>query len=235
MLFVAMWAGLAAMTQSRLLPGPIAVVDVMAAEALHGPLLSSLAITLARVGVAFVLSMMVGTALGLLLGRYRRADAWLDPWLLILLNTPALVIVILAYVWLGLTEAALLTAVVLNKAPNVAVTIREGARALDRDLEEMAEIYRLGVRRRFRDIVLPQLGPYMAVAGRNGIALIWKIVLVVELLGRSNGVGFELQISFQLFDVSRIIAYSASFVLCALLLEALIFAPTERRLSRWRR
>ena len=99
----------------------------------------------------------------------------------------------------------------------------------------MAEIYRLDVLRRLRDLILPQLGPYLAVAGRNGIALIWKIVLVVELLGRSNGVGFELQISFQLFDVSRIIVYSASFVLCALALEALIFAPAERRLSRWRR
>ena len=58
------------------------------------------------------------------------------------LNLPALVI-ILAYVWFGLNEAAAIGAVALNKIPNVVVTVREGARALDPGLDEMARAYRL--------------------------------------------------------------------------------------------
>ena len=148
---------------------------------------------------------------------------------------PALVVIILTYVWLGLIETALLVAVALNKIPNVAVTLREGARALDCDYAEVAQIYRLGALKTLREVILPQLAPYLLAAARNGLALIWKIVLVVELLGRSNGVGFQLQSYFQLFDVPRVVAYAAAFVACVLLIEMLVFSPFERRAGRWRR
>jgi ABC-type nitrate/sulfonate/bicarbonate transport system ATPase subunit len=55
-------------------------------------------------------------------------------------------------------------------------------------------------------VVLRQLAPYLAAAARSGLSLVWKIVLIVELLGRPNGVGFEIGVAFQLFDVTRILA-----------------------------
>ena len=69
--------------------------------------------------------------------------------------------------------------------------------------------------RALRHVILPQLTPYLFAAARSGLALIWKIVLVVELLGRSNGVGFQIQIYFQLFDVTLILAYTLAFILVA--------------------
>jgi NitT/TauT family transport system permease protein len=204
-------------------------------EAIDGPLLHHLGITLARVGVSFVIAMVIGTALGIALGRLPSLDRWLNPWLVVLLNLPALVVIILTYVWLGLIETALLVAVALNKIPNVAVTLREGARALDRDYTDVAQVYRFGLWTTLREVIVPQLAPYLLAAARNGLALVWKIVLVVELLGRSNGIGFQLQSYFQLFDVPRVMAYAAAFVLCALLIEIVLFAPLERRSGQWRR
>ncbi|MGH6981618.1 MAG: ABC transporter permease, partial [Stellaceae bacterium] len=69
---------------------------------------------------------------------------------------------------------------------------------------------------------------------RTGLSLIWKIVLVVELIGRSNGVGFRLGLYFQFFDIANILAYSASFIAIVLAIEALAIRPLERRLTRWR-
>lgn len=81
----------------------------------------------------------------------------------------------------------------------------------------------------------PQLfPPYLMVATRGGLALIWKIVLVVELLGRSNGVGFQLHMAFQVFDVSAILAYSLAFIAVVQLIELAILQPLENRSSRWR-
>ena len=60
------------------------------------------------------------------------ADRLGDPWLVLLLNLPALVIIVLAYIWAGLTETAAIAAVALNKLPDATVTVREGARSLDR-------------------------------------------------------------------------------------------------------
>jgi NitT/TauT family transport system permease protein len=144
------------------------------------------------------------------------------------------VTIILAYVWFGLIEAAAVGAVALNKIPIVVVNVREGARALDRSYQEMADVFQLDPWRVLRHVVLPQLYPFLVAAARSGLALIWKIVLVVELLGRGNGVGFQLYLFFQLFDVTHILAYTIAFIIIIQVLELTILQPLERRATRWR-
>ena len=229
-----LWLFAAAIFQSPLLPAPNAVLQFIVTEITSGDMLYHLAITLWRVVAAFAIAMLVGCAIGLLMGRSLLANNLLDPWLIIFLNIPALVVIILAYVWAGLTEAAAIAAVAINKIPNVAVTAREGAKALDPDLDEMASAYRMSTYDHLRHVVIPQLQPYFAAAARSGIALIWKIVLVVELLGRSNGVGFQLHLYFQLFDVTGILGYTIVFASVILLIELVIVQPFERHATRWR-
>ena len=234
-LFLAVWQIAAAAIHSRLLPSAGAVFVALAQECVHGPLLLQLGITLARVAAAFIVAMVIGTAIGIVMGRSRTLDTLFDSWLVLLLNLPALVIIVLAYVWFGLTEAAAIGAVAVNKIPNTAVTLREGARALDRNFADMAASFHVGRWRTLRHVIMPQLYPYIFAAARSGLALVWKIVLIAELLGRSNGVGFEIQLYFQQFDVTRILAYSIAFMIVIQLIEWAIFQPLERRASVWRR
>lgn len=227
------WASLA--LDSDLAPGPVAVLAATGREIVSGGYFMHLAMTLLRVGAAFVLAMSIGGAIGLALGMSRSADRLFSGWLTLFLNLPALVTIILCYVWFGLTEVAAVAAVAINKIPNVAATLREGGRALSKDLAEMAALYRMPARDRLRHVVAPQLAPFLAVAARNGLALVWKIVLVVELLGRPNGVGFMLYAHFQLFDVAAILAYAFGFIAVVLAIEWLALEPWERRATRWRR
>jgi len=134
-----------------------------------------------------------------------------------------------------LTESAAILAVVINKLPNAVVTIREGVRALDQDLLDMARCYRFGRRKTLIHVILPQLHPYLMSATRSGLALIWKIILVVELLGRNNGVGFQLHLFFQLFDVASILAYTVAFVAVIQLIEISVLKPLDKKSQRWRR
>ena len=233
-IFLAAWYIASDLASEQLLPAPITVASTIVAEARSGDLFFNLAVTLTRVFIAFALAMAAGTAIGLLMGRVMLADRLGDPWLIVLLNLPALVIIVLAYVWGGLTEVAAILAVAVNKLPNTVVAIREGARALDRGLDEMAQVFALPRWKILRHVVLPQLAPYLATAARSGLSLIWKIVLVFELLGRPNGVGFEIGIAFQLFDVTRILAYTMAFVAVILAIDTLLVQPLERRASRWR-
>jgi NitT/TauT family transport system permease protein len=184
--------------------------------------------------VSFAIAMALGSVIGLAMGRAAVFDRLADPWLVMLLNLPALAIIILAYVWIGLSETAAIVAVALNKLPIATVTVREGARALDPMLDEMAAVFRMSSWARLRHVVLPQLAPYLAAAARSGLSLVWKIVLIVELLGRPNGVGFEIGVAFQLFDVTRILAYALVFVAVMLAIETFLVQPLERHVSRWR-
>jgi NitT/TauT family transport system permease protein len=231
---VALWALASALAASRTLPGPLEVLQVLARDAADGTLWQALAATGSRVAAAFVVAMALGAALGYAMGRMRALDQALDAWLVLLVNLPALVIIILAYVWFGLNEMAAIGAVALTKLPNVVVTVREGARTLDPGLDAVARVYRFSPATRLREIILPQLQPYLAAAARTGLAMVWKIVLVVELLGRPNGVGFELHNRFQLFDVAGILAYALSFGALMLLVEGLLLRPMDERARAWR-
>ncbi|MHB0777142.1 ABC transporter permease [Halomonas sp. WWR20] len=232
---VVLWALAARIADSAVLPSPWQVLASFWEHTLTGELPYHLGVTLLRVLVSFVLAMCIGTALGIVMGRYKRLDVVLDGALVLGLNIPALVTIILCYIWFGLTDTAAVLAVALNKIPSVIVTVREGARAVDTRLLDVAQAYRLPRLRRLRQVYLPQLYPYLMAAARGGLALIWKIVLVVELLGRSNGVGFQLHIYFQFFDITSILAYTLAFAGVVLLIEALLMRPLERHLTRWRK
>ena len=235
LVLLAGWQAAASAAGSRLLPAPLAILDFLAQESARGDLWWNVGITLSRVGISFLLAMTLGVLLGVALGRSRRLNLILDTPLLVLLNTPALVITVLAYIWVGLNEAAAIVAVVLNKLPNVAVILREGARGLDPQLEEMARSYRFDRRTWIAHVLVPQLQPFAVAAARSGLSLAWKIVLVIELLGRPNGVGFAINYYFvQSLNVAAILGYSLVFMSVMIAIDILILQRLEAYVRRWR-
>ena len=217
-----------------LFPTPWATLETGYRHLMSGDLLFSLAVTLARVIVAFGFAMVIGSVIGIALGRSQAADTIFGGWLSIALNMPALVTIVLCYVWFGLTETAAILAVTINKAPTVAAIMREGARALDRQLLETTQVFGVSRWKVLRHVVLPQLAPSFIASARAGLALTWKIVLVVELLGRPNGIGFQIRTFFNYFDIAGILAYSLGFIAVVLAIENFILQPIERRTGRWR-
>jgi NitT/TauT family transport system permease protein len=229
------WTLTAAFAPTELLPPPWQVFERIYDEISKGELVYHCMATLGRVIAAFTLAMVIGIMIGLVMGLQKAIGRFFDPWLLLMLNLPALVIIILSYLWVGLNEVAAILAVTINKIPNVAVTLREGAKALDRDLLEMARCYRLSKRTTLTEVIWPQLTPFIAAAARSGLALVWKIVLVVELLGRSNGVGFQLHLYFQMFDITGILAYSIAFIVIIWVIEYAAVRPWEQHVNSWRK
>jgi len=233
---VLVWSLAAWLANSRHGPSPLTVLNVLVHEAQTGTLWLALAATLARVAVSFSLAMVIGSMIGLGLGRNEAANRFFDPWLILFLNLPALVIIALCYVWMGPWETTAITAVALNKIPSAAVQMREGARALSRDLDEMALVYRFGWWKTLRHVTIPQLAPFFAASARSGLALVWKIVLVVEALGgHATGVGHQIYTAFQSFDVPVILAYALAFIAVIQVIESALLQPWQAHLNRWKR
>lgn len=228
----ALWQGLAWLIASPDFPSLVAVINSAQYHLNEGDMVSNVLITLRRVLLSFIIAMLLGGIIGIMMG----VNAWInklsDSLLIIMLNIPALVTILLCYIWFGLVESAAIAAVVINKIPTVVVMIREGARTVDKDLLAVAKIYQLSASKTFFKVFLPQLYPFIIASARSGLSLIWKIVLVVELLGRSDGVGFALNTLFQFFDIAGILAYTLVFVVIILLIEALIFKPFDKLVAR---
>ena len=234
LLFLSIWFGSSFFFNSSLLPGPIDVFEKVILEIESDELFFHTLITLKRVFLSFIIAMIIGTVLGIFMGRKENFNTFFDDWLVLGLNIPALVIIILSYVWFGLNETAAILAVSLNKIPMVAVILREGARSIGKEYIDVAKFYNINRFKLITKVILPQLYPYLMSASRSGLSLIWKIVLVVELLGRSNGVGFKLYGFFQFFDISGILAYTFTFVVIIIIVEFIFVRPLEKKLTAWR-
>ena len=232
--FVVVWAIASVWAHTDTLPTPSSVFAFVIEDTLHGDMLFNIAMTLWRATASFFIAMLIGCGLGFVLGRSERADRAFMPWVLVLLNTPVLVVAALCYIWFTTTEATAVLAVVLSKFPNNTVIIRDGVRSFDPALDEIGTIYRFSMTKRFLHILLPQSMPFVMASARSGIGIVWKIVLVVEFFGLSSGVGFEISKYFGLFEVKEILGYSFAFTVVMLAVELLILQPLDDYARRWR-
>jgi len=227
-----LWEVSAQLLNSSNLPGFLAVLASLFEHLMEGEMLYHLSLTLMRVGVSFAIAMLLGVLFGIIMGAFPKLNQGGDSLLVIALNVPALVTILLCYIWFGLIEAAAIAAVAINKIPTVVVMVREGARVVDRELLQVAQVYRVTPYAYFFRVYLPQLYPFIMAAARSGLSLIWKIVLVVELLGRSDGVGFQLGTFFHFFDIASILAYTLAFAIVILMIEGFIMRPLDRYIAR---
>jgi NitT/TauT family transport system permease protein len=195
------------------LPGPLVlletVIEVYGEPATYAVLWQ----TVVRIIEGLVLSMVIGTTLGLLMGMRRDFEAFLDSWIMVLLTFPAICWAFLAVLWFGLSEVAPILTIVLIVFPFVSMNVWEGTKAVDKNLIDMALVYNANRRLMIRKVVIPQLMPFLFSAVRIALSLSWKIALVGEAFGVSSGVGQKLTYWFEDTRVDMMLAWGISFMM----------------------
>lgn len=235
LLLLALWLILSWLLSETVMPGPRATLDFLRHEMAHGELWFNIGMTFKRVFIAFVIAMSLGVALGVASGASRRWDAAIGVWVIVGLTIPRIVLFVAAYLLLGLTDFAAIVALIITVVPTVVVQMREGTHALDHKLLEMAQAYH---RRRllvWRRVIFPQLLPYFIGTARGALSLAWKMVVLAELLGRTDGVGYAIYFHFQLFDMKGVLAYGLAMMIILALLDFGFVLMMRRATFRWRR
>ncbi len=232
--FIIIWQALSIILASQVFPSSVDIGIKLFEHLSAGELLDDLKITLIRVAITFFITMIIGVFIGIIMGTSKKIDDIFDFLLVLGLNIPALVVIVICYIWFGLTDFAALLAVIINKVPIVIVNIREGTRAIESKYMDLTKVYRIPKKQVFFKVFLPQIYPYIMASARLSLSLIWKIVLVVELLGRSDGIGFKISMFFQFFDITSILAYSLAFIFIVMFIEMAILKPLENKMLKWK-
>jgi len=225
---------LAARTLGAVVPGPIETFEFIGRELERGTLLAHLWVTTQRVLIAFVAAMVAGVAIGAAMGSSRRLDDLLQGWLVMTLTVPRILLFVVAYLTIGLTDRALVLALVITVVPTIVVAIREGTRALDASLLEMATAFRRTRAQAWRHVILPQLTPFIIGTARGALALAWKMVVLGELIGRTSGVGYQISFYFQFFNMTGILAYGVTMMVLLAAVDLGVMGVVQRLAFRWR-
>ena len=190
--------------------------------------------TLSRIFEGFIISMLIGTSLGLVMGLRRSIEIFFDSWIMVLLTFPAVCWAFLSVLWFGLSQAAPIFTIVLIVFPYVAMNIWAGTKAVEKDLIFMARVYRADRSLMLRRVLIPQLMPYIFSSLRISLSLSWKIALVAEAFGAGTGVGQQLIYWFQDTRVDMMLAWGVSFMIVMVLIDLLVFRTWARRTFAWR-
>lgn len=231
---VAVWMLLSRLLSPAVLPGPGETLRFLWQEIERGRLWRHVIATMERVLVSFAISMVVGVFVGIFMGTVRWVERLGSAWLLTGLSIPRIVPIVGAYILIGLNDTAAIAAIVLVVVPTIITQVQEGARALDQKLVQMAQAFRISRWGILRHVVAPQLFPYIAGTARTAMSLTWKMVVFAELMGRSNGVGYQISFYFQMFDMRGILAYGLAMVLILAVVDRLMMRVWDRYAFRWR-
>ena len=240
-LFVGGWMALSAFVfqsgfegEATLLPAPISVLREMWEIVQGGDFWVNVLATLKHLAIGFLLAFVIGTTIGIAMGRSPYWNGFFSDYVMLTLTTPGLVFALICVMIFGLAGIGPIVAIVLTSFPHITVNVVEGVRAIPRDLMDMATAYGVPRSTRIRNIVLPAVAPFLFTAVRYGFAIAWKITALTELFGGADGVGIQIRVEYQFFDIGGVLAWAFFLVGFALIMERLVLQRLEQRFFRWR-
>jgi len=222
------------MIYPRLLPSPISTVNEAIRLVTDGSFFFHMSQSLRRVFVGASVAMIFSIAVGIYMGTVRMGERFFQPLVVLGLTIPGLMWALIAVMLFGINEFASYFAVAVTTFPMLVINIWAGVKSLDKELMDMSHVFHFTKSMKITQVILPQLLSNIFAATRYGLGLAWKVVVVVEMFGTSNGVGYQVMKSYQVFNMEGVIAWTLTFVVAMIVIEYGIINLTERRLTAWR-
>ena len=228
------WAIISSFFDATIMPGPSIVFREVYTIFASGEFLFHMWATIRRVVLGFSWAFVFSVIIGLMMGLNRGFERFFEVEVLVGLTIPGMAWAMIAIMWFGIHDMAAVFAIFIIVLPMITVNMWEGTKAIDKELIEMGQAFKAKRITIVQHIILPQLVPYLFAGTRFGFAIAWKVVVVSEIFGLSNGVGYKINESFTLFSIEGVLAWTISFTIIMIILEFGLLKLLENRVTRWR-
>ena len=213
--------------------GPSAIAKAFWTSLTEGNLLADLAFSGKNFTIGFGIALVSGVVLGVIIGWYRRVRLILDPFLNALYAAPRIAMMPLIIIWFGIGMWSKVFIVFLSAFFPILVNTAAGIRNMDRDLLRAARAFCASDWQIFKTLAIPGSVPFILTGVRQGVAVGLIGVVVGEMLGSSEGIGFLVAYGGQTFQTDTLFVGFVIIALAGILLTSLA-ERLERRFSRWR-
>ena len=234
-LLVLCWEGMARWLHSPLVPGVTPIARELVKITEQGFAFSEIWITFVRMSLGFLLALLIALPIGILSAVSRTAQRFFEPGIILGLTVPGLVWALLCVIWFGVSMWSPVISVALGVLPSLVIAVQQGVRSLSLETSEMARVFRLTRSAVLRRIWMPLLYSFIVSGCRVGFSIAWKVIVLVEIFGMSNGVGYQLNAQFSTQNVEGVIAWTLAFWVAMIAVEHAIFRPLERHANHWKK
>lgn len=204
-----------------ILPPPERVLQSLLKILLENNFLKKIGSTLIRGVVGFIISYTSGIAIGTAAGIYPKFRAFIKPFISIIKTTPVISVILLALIWFNVDFVPVFVSF-LMAFPIVCGNVIEGFTTIDKKLIEMANIYKLPLKKQIFHIFLPSILPFIIAGASLSLGVIWKVVVAAEVLSQPKwGLGTSLNEAKAFLITTDVFAWTMVAILLSAVTDAL--------------
>jgi NitT/TauT family transport system permease protein len=233
----ALWelVALSGVFPQRLFPPLEEIAATLARLTAQGILPHHAADTVFRLVLGFAIAAVAGVLIGIVMGRYKRAEDLLLPLVSIGAPIPGLAYAPLFLLWFGLGDTGSIVLVAFVSAFSITINTWTGVKAVKEIWLRAAQTMGADERRLFRYVILPGALPYILTGCRLGLAQAWRILVAVEMLAAVPwGLGWLIFGAREFLNTDAMLAGIAVIGAIGLALEKLVFQRLENyTVVRW--
>ncbi|HEX2222233.1 MAG TPA: ABC transporter permease [Candidatus Limnocylindria bacterium] len=229
------WELYASGVSRALFAPPSAILEsIMELAAVGGPLWGALAVSLGALLVGFGLAIVVGVAIGLLMGRFRPLEYVLDPYVSFLYALPSIALIPLLVIWFGIDAQLRLALVFLAGVFPVIINTMAGVKNVDPELLDVGRVAQASERQMMWTIVLPASLPFIFAGVRVALSQALVGVIVAEMTAIITGLGGMIIRFANFFQTAHLFVPILAIMVVSVALTELM-KRLERRLTPWDR
>ena len=179
----------------------------------------------------FLLGLILGCLLAYLAAKHPVVETLLWPWMAMIKSVPVASFVVICLIWLSARNLSVFISFLIV-IPIIYQNVLEGLRAENREMQEVATVFQLPWRKRFRYIELPKIRPFLLSACRVTTGRAWKAGIAAEILGVPNGsIGKMLYTAKIYLDTDHLLAWTVIIVVISVVAEKVFLAGLSRLLN----
>ncbi len=226
-------AGAMALDLHLLLVTPLEVVRRLCTLVLESDFWRTLLFSFGRIVLGFALAFALGCLLGVLSGKWPLLETLLWPYVITIKTVPVASFIIISLIFFSAKQLSTFISF-LMVFPVIYSNVLEGIRSTDRELLEMAQVFRIPWIRRLGYIYLPHLKPFLFSACSVALGMSWKSGVAAEVIGVASGsIGEKLYESKIYFMTEDLLSWTVIIVAVSVLFEKLFLRLMKAAFDRW--
>lgn len=220
LLIIVLWQlGAMGVNNTILLPYPLEVFSVMVQQVMDVSLYVHVLDTLTRMGIAFVVALMISFCFVLGLKKGGLLSRLIDHLLVILRIVPTAAIILMALVWLSAHQAVILITL-LVMIPLMSDLLYQQLNQFEKDFADPLKLYGDSALTNLFQVLIPLSLPAFLTLCKSAFLLGLKVAISSEVLvSIRNGIGRELQYARFDLDMNRLFASTIWIILIALIVS----------------
>lgn len=172
-----------------------------------------------RICSGYLLAFFLGVLSGILAYKKWYVEEFLEPAVALLQSVPVASFVILALIWIGSKNLAVLISFVIV-FPVIYRNTLQGMKEADAQLLEMADVFGMSAWSRFWYVYRPSLFPYLLAGSRTACGMAWKSGVAAEVIGVPDlSIGEKLYMAKIYLSTAELFAWTFVVIVVSRLLE----------------